>query len=227
MKILVINSGSSSLKFQVVDPENEKALAKGVCERIGIDGIFNYRTDGGISLKEPVDMPDKETMTAVIEKHIGSTECFCYDKQMAGFAAQEHIAEFKDGKVPVQLFGDFCENRVSTALGEVTPSICGEWTFANLREVLPTFIGDSLVEGIRASERKIHGFSRPDAVLSGVEARTSSPVRIVRNETLESPSLTGLYPCGEGAGYAGGITSAAMDGLKTAEEIAKKYMNFS
>ena len=83
------------------------------------------------------------------------------------------------------------------------------------------------MEGIRASERKIHGFSRSDAVLSGVEARTSSPVRIVRNETLESSSLTGLYPCGEGAGYAGGITSAAMDGLKTAEEIAKKYMNFS
>ena len=83
------------------------------------------------------------------------------------------------------------------------------------------------MEGIRASERKIHGFSRLDAVLSGVEARTSSPVRIVRNETLESSSLTGLYPCGEGAGYAGGITSAAMDGLKTAEEIAKKYMNFS
>ena len=142
--------------------------------------------------------------------------------------ALEHAAwEAGKGKVPVQLFGDFCENRVSTALGEVTPSICGEWTFANLREVLPTFIGDSLVEGIRASERKIHGFSRPDAVLSGVEARTSSPVRIVRNETLESSSLTGLYPCGEGAGYAGGITSAAMDGLKTAEEIAKKYMNFS
>ena len=142
--------------------------------------------------------------------------------------ALEHAAwEAGKGKVPVQLFGDFCENRVSTALGEVTPSICGEWTFANLREVLPTFIGDSLVEGIRASERKIHGFSRSDAVLSGVEARTSSPVRIVRNETLESSSLTGLYPCGEGAGYAGGITSAAMDGLKTAEEIAKKYMNFS
>ena len=142
--------------------------------------------------------------------------------------ALEHAAwEAGKGKVPVQLFGDFCENRVSTALGEVNPSICGEWTFANLREVLPTFIGDSLVEGIRASERKIHGFSRPDAVLSGVEARTSSPVRIVRNETLESSSLTGLYPCGEGAGYAGGITSAAMDGLKTAEEIAKKYMKFS
>lgn len=74
---------------------------------------------------------------------------------------------------------------------------------------------------------KSTAFPVRDAVLSGVEARTSSPVRIVRNETLESSSLTGLYPCGEGAGYAGGITSAAMDGLKTAEEIAKKYMNFS
>lgn len=79
---------------------------------------------------------------------------------MAFQRALEHAAwEAGKGKVPVQLFGDFCENRVSTALGEVTPSICGEWTFANLREVLPTFIGDSLVEGIRASERKIHGFS--------------------------------------------------------------------
>ena len=66
MKILVINSGSSSLKFQVVDPENEKALAKGVCERIGIDGIFNYRTDGGISLKEPVDMPDHKAAGGVL-----------------------------------------------------------------------------------------------------------------------------------------------------------------
>ena len=101
--------------------------------------------------------------------------------------ALEHAAwEAGKGKVPVQLFGDFCENRVSTALGEVTPSICGEWTFANLLEVLPTFIGDSLVEGIRASERKIHGFSRPDAVLSGVEARTSSPVRIVGDVRLQA-----------------------------------------
>ena len=67
---------------------------------------------------------------------------------------------------------------------------------------------------------------RPDAVLSGVEARTSSPVRIVRNETLESPSLTGLYPCGEGAGYAGGITSAAMDGLKRQRKLQKIYEFF-
>lgn len=80
----------------------------------------------------------------------------------------------------------------------------------------------ALEEGIRGCEALIPGFAGKDAVLSGVESRTSSPVRILRNEMLES-AVTGLYPCGEGAGYAGGITSAAMDGLKIAEAIAKKY----
>lgn len=129
------------------------------------------------------------------------------------------------GVVPVQLFGDFCQNRCSDKLGEVTPSICGSWSFANLRTIFPEFISEALMEGIKNTEKKLPGFSRDDAVLSGVEARTSSPVRIIRNEELESISTGGLYPCGEGAGYAGGITSAAMDGIKTAEKICKKYMN--
>lgn len=72
-------------------------------------------------------------------------------------------------------------------------------------------------------DHKIHGFAREDSVLSGVESRTSSPVRIERDEELESPAAVGLYPCGEGAGYAGGITSAAMDGIKTAEAVIRKY----
>ena len=72
-------------------------------------------------------------------------------------------------------------------------------------------------------DHKIHGFAREDALLSGVESRTSSPVRIIRNEDFESPAASGLYPCGEGAGYAGGITSAAMDGIKTAEALIQKY----
>ena len=82
-----------------------------------------------------------------------------------------------------------------------------------------------MAEGIAICGRKIEGFDRPDALLSGVESRTSSPVRILRDETFQS-SILGLYPCGEGAGYAGGITSAAMDGLKVAEAVCKKYMNF-
>ena len=127
-----------------------------------------------------------------------------------------------NGKVPVQLLGDFCENRTSTGLGDVTPCIKGNWQFGNLREVLPEIISQSLIEGVHGFERQIHGFSRPDALFSGVESRTSSPVRIVRDERFLS-SLTGLYPCGEGAGYAGGITSAAMDGMKVAEAVIKKY----
>ncbi len=127
-----------------------------------------------------------------------------------------------NGKVPVQLFGDFCENRTSTGLGEVTPCIKGEYQLSNLRTVLPDFLSQSLIEGVSGFERQIHGFSRPDALFSGVESRTSSPVRIVRNEQFLS-SVAGLYPCGEGAGYAGGITSAAMDGMKVAEAVIKKY----
>lgn len=126
------------------------------------------------------------------------------------------------GKVPVQLFGDFCQNTVTTVLGEVEPCIKGQYEFANVREIFPKELSYALEEGIRGCESLIRGFSRADAVLAGVESRTSSPVRILRDEFFES-EIKGLYPCGEGAGYAGGITSAAMDGLKIAEAIAKKY----
>ena len=102
----------------------------------------------------------------------------------------------------------------------------GAYRFGNVRGIFPEEIALSIQEGIEAFEKKIHGFSRDDTVLSGVEARTSSPVRITRDETMESVRIRGLYPCGEGAGYAGGITSAAMDGIRTAEAIAKKYQPF-
>lgn len=101
----------------------------------------------------------------------------------------------------------------------------GKYTFANLRELLPEELNAALIEGIEAFEKIIPGFSRKDAVLSGIESRTSSPIRILRNEAFES-AICGIYPCGEGAGYAGGITSAAMDGLKVGEAIMKKIINF-
>lgn len=90
---------------------------------------------------------------------------------------------------------------------------------ANLRECLPDIVSLSLLEAMGDFERRLKGFACPDAVLSGVETRTSSPVRILRGEKLTS-NIGGIYPCGEGAGYAGGITSAAMDGLKVYEAIA-------
>jgi len=127
-----------------------------------------------------------------------------------------------NGQIPAQLFGDFCQKKESTAFGEVFPCTKGACRLTNLREALPEFIGNGLEEGILQFEKKITGFARKDALLLGVESRTSSPVRIARNESRMA-ELFGFYPCGEGAGYAGGITSAAMDGIKTAEAIVGQF----
>lgn len=154
-------------------------------------------------------------------------EDFGSDDVLAGVAFQrklEHAAYgLCGGKVPVQLFDDFCQNVPSQNLGEVEPCIKGAYELTNVRSLFPKELSAALEEGIKGCDGLIRGFARADAVLSGVESRTSSPVRILRNEQLESV-WGGLYPCGEGAGYAGGITSAAMDGLKIAEAIAKKYL---
>lgn len=148
------------------------------------------------------------------------------DDVLAGMYFQRRLEEAAfhagNGKVPVQLLGDFCQGIASTALGEVTPDIKGAWAFANLKPCFSPELYESLKTGILDCGQIIRGFDRKDALLSGVESRTSSPVKIPRNEKLQS-SISGLYPCGEGAGYAGGITSAAMDGLKVAEKIISLY----
>ena len=126
------------------------------------------------------------------------------------------------GKIPVQLYGDFKAGTLSRAFGDVEPAFKGGYSFGNLREVLNPSLTDAMTEGIDSFGRIIDGFDRPDAILAGIESRTSSPVRIPRTPELES-AVRGLYPCGEGAGYAGGITSAAMDGIKVAEAVIRKY----
>lgn len=148
---------------------------------------------------------------------------------LAGIAFQRMLEQRAyhagQGKIPVQLFGDFRKNRESAGFGEIHPSIKGNFTLSNVRGIFPDELSWSIEQGILAFDRKLPGFANEDAVLSGVESRTSSPVRILRDETLQG-SIPGLYPCGEGAGYAGGITSAAMDGLKTAEAVVKRYRPF-
>ena len=126
------------------------------------------------------------------------------------------------GKIPVQLYGDFKAGTLSRAFGDVEPAFKGGYSFGNLREVLNPSLPDAMTEGIDSFGRIIDGFDRPDAILAGIESRTSSPVRIPRTPELES-AVRGLYPCGEGAGYAGGITSAAMDGIRTAEMIVTRF----
>lgn len=156
-------------------------------------------------------------------------EDYGYEGALSGIEFQRRLEEKAyqagKGKVPVQLFGDFCENRISTELGEVEPQIKGEYVFGNVREIFSDSIAEAIEEGIKVFDKKINGYARKDTVLSGVESRTSSPVRILRDETFQSV-VKGLYPCGEGAGYAGGITSAAMDGIKVAEAIIKQYAPF-
>ncbi len=128
------------------------------------------------------------------------------------------------GAVPVQLYGDFKNNRASNGFGAVTPNLKGSYSLSNLRECLPDYVSTALVDGIENFERKIKGYSKEEMILSGVETRTSSPIRMERDEYFEA-SIAGIYPCGEGAGYAGGITSAAVDGIKVFEAIASKYKN--
>ena len=120
--------------------------------------------------------------------------------------------------LPVQLWQDFLEDRPSTKLGNIKPTASRAWTLANLRQCLPPFVSNGLMEGIVRFGKSIAGFDRPDALLTGVETRTSSPLRILRDGQCQS-DIRGLFPAGEGAGYAGGIMSAAMDGIRVAEAI--------
>ncbi len=189
----------------VVNASSEK-------DRIAINGM-SYSGRDGINANSAM-------IVAVNPKDYGS------DEPLAAVEFQRSIEAnaYKEGNgnIPIQLFGDFCEKRISKEIGEVVPQIKGKYEFGNIWNVLPDEVCESLVEGIHEFGKKIKGFDRRDAVLSAVESRTSSPVRIRRNDDFQA-NIEGLYPCGEGAGYAGGITSAAMDGVRIFEAIAKKY----
>lgn len=122
---------------------------------------------------------------------------------------------------PAQLVGDFLLGRPSDGPRSILPTYRPGVAWGTLDGVLPAYVLDTLKQAIPIFDRKLPGFGDPDAVLTGVETRSSSPVRILRDGSFQSPALKGFYPCGEGAGYAGGITSAAVDGLKVAEQVIR------
>ena len=129
------------------------------------------------------------------------------------------------GKIPVQKLIDLKNGLKTTELRSITPNTKGEYTLSNLANVLPSNIVDAIIEGIDHFGNIIDGFNDDDVILSGVESRTSSPVRIVRDDDLQS-NISGIYPAGEGAGYAGGIVSSAVDGIRVFEKIIEKYKPF-
>ena len=167
---------------------------------------------------------DKENSNSAVLVGV-SPEDFGSDSPLAGMYFQEKIekAAFVLGggnyNAPAQRYEDLCHNRPSTRFGEITPTYMPGVTPTNIREILPDFVGESLAVGIKEMGKRLKGFDHPDAVLTAPETRSSSPIRILRGEDLNSIKIKGLYPCGEGAGYAGGITSAAVDGIRCAEAV--------
>lgn len=189
----------------VVDASSEK-------NRLAVNGMSNHDRGG--------ENANSALIVTVTPEDFGSTS------PLAGVAYQRKLEElawqYGGGAIPVQLYGDFKAGKQSVEFGSIQPEFKGRYQFANLKEMIPAYMSEALIEGIDSFGHIIQGFDRPDSILAGIESRTSSPVRINRGNDFES-TVKGLFPCGEGAGYAGGITSAAMDGIKVAEEIARRF----
>ncbi len=185
-------------------------------ESVVTNGMSNYARDG-------------ENANSALIAQVTRAD-FADDSPLAGVRFQQkleraaYLVGGKNDSAPVQRVEDFLANRGSSRFGEVQPTYAAGTTFADLREVLPAPVISALQKGILDMDRRLKGFASPEAILTGVETRTSSPLRIERNEYLQSIGVAGLFPCGEGAGYAGGITSSAVDGLRVAEGV---FANFS
>ena len=167
---------------------------------------------------------DAENSNSALLVNVGP-EDYGSEHPLAGMYFQRELEEKafiaggSDYHAPVAVLRDFMEGHVSESFGKVKPSYRPDVRFAAPEEYLPDFVCESLKMGIAEMGKKIRGFDDGDTVLTGIESRSSSPVRINRGEDMQSISLKGLYPCGEGAGYAGGIVSAAVDGMKCAEAV--------
>ena len=202
-----------------LSPEGDALAVLAASEAGGVctNGMSNSRRDGEnanaavlVTLR-PEDFPDKSTLGGMYWQR--SIEQRAFARGGGNYHA------------PAQLAGDFLAGRASTGPGRVQPTYRPGVTWCDLHDMLPARITDTLAQALPAFGRKLRGFDDPDAVLTAPETRSSSPVRIVRGEDRCSTGVPGLYPCGEGAGYAGGITSAAVDGLRCAESVLAALQN--
>jgi hypothetical protein len=182
---------------------------------VATNGMSNYKRDG------------KNANSALIVQVQRAD--FGSEDPLAGVAFQRKLEKsaFALGggeyRAPVQRVEDFLAGRKTLAAGEVVPTYARGVTYTDLHPLFSADISGAMERAIVDMDRRLKGFAHPDALMTGVESRTSSPVRVLRGDAGESVNVKGLYPCGEGAGYAGGITSAAADGLRCARRIAQKY----
>ena len=204
-----LSNGRSAFSFCVC-PGGEVVAAASEAGRVVTNGMSEFARD-------------KENINGALLVNV-TPEDFPDDSPLAGIAFQRKLedAAFALGggtyAAPAQRVEDFLAKRPSTGAGRVQPSYRPAVKWANLWDCLPPFVAETIAEALPVLGRKLRGYDDPDAVLTAVESRSSSPLRILRDETCQS-ALRGIYPCGEGAGYAGGILSAAADGIRCAEHI--------
>lgn len=185
----------------VVNSSSEKGM-------LSVNGMSNYKRDSGVA--------NSAIIVTVSEKDYGER---LFDGVKFQRELEKKAYELGKGKIPVQTLDGFYKNGV-LPFGDVKPCTKGGYNLSNLNDILPEYISSSIKEAMPFFDKKIKGFNRGDTLLFGVETRTSSPIRILRDDKFLS-NIEGVYPCGEGCGYAGGITSAAIDGIKVAEQIGK------
>ena len=208
-----LDNGRSAFSFCVC-PGGQVVAAASETGRVVTNGMSEYARD-------------KENINGALLVNVTPEDYGGGDDPLAGIRFQRQIEEAAytlgggDYRAPCQRAEDFLLGRPTTAAGRVTPSYRPGVTYTDLHRCLPPFVADSIAQALPLLERRIRGYAAPDALLTAVESRSSSPVRIGRDETYQC-NIRGLYPCGEGAGYAGGILSAAADGMRCAEQMIKE-----
>ena len=190
----------------VVNASSEK-------NKLCINGMSNYNRDSGNANSAVIVTVDSNDYGNDILDGVKFQEDLEFKAYKAG-----------NGYIPISLYKDYKNNTISKSFGKILPIFKGNYKFANINSILPNNINKSIIEGIEYFGTKIKGFDRDDAIIAGVEARTSSPIKIIRDDNGES-NIKGIYPAGEGAGYAGGITTSAIDGIITFEKICNMYKN--
>ena len=185
-------------------------------ESLCINGMSYNKRDSGVANSAlivnvtPEDFPSDDVLSGIEFQRILENKAY----------------EAASGVIPCETFREFmCHDKNPSCVSEFPTEFLGYSAAADVRGILPEYVGDAVEDGIKAFAKTIKDFDNDNAVIAGIEARTSSPVRILRNDERYAPKLKGLYPAGEGAGYAGGITSAAVDGIKTALAIIEKHQN--
>ncbi|MCQ2978671.1 MAG: FAD-dependent oxidoreductase [Clostridia bacterium] len=181
--------------------------------RVVTNGMSYYLRDG--------ENANSAVLVSVMPEDFDDNDVLCGMKFQRELEEKAFVLGGSNYNAPVQLVRDYLQNKKSEKLGKVTPSYRPGYTLANLNELFSDRLNKSLHEGIKYFGKRLKGFDDNDGVLTGVETRSSSPVRILRDDNFES-NIKGIYPCGEGCGYAGGIMSAAVDGIKVAIAIIEK-----